>query len=64
MKRVILIAALLAGFVTVACCQPYLVAALGLPVLLGTLAFPWQLCLGTAVATLVCMAPRGSGRTV
>ena len=53
------IAALVAGFVTVACCQPYLVALLGLPAQLGQLAFPWQLCIGTAVATLVCLIPPG-----
>ena len=53
------IAALVAGFVTVACCQPYLVALLGLPRLLGQLAFPWQLCIGTLVATGVCLIPRG-----
>lgn len=56
------IAALIAGFVTVACCQPYLVAVLGLPDWAAKLAFPWQLCLGTTVATLVCMAPKGDGR--
>ena len=51
------IAALIAGFVTVACCQPYIGALLGLPEWLGKLAFPWQLCIGTAVATLVCLIP-------
>lgn len=53
------IAALVAGFVAVACCQPYIAAALGLPEWLGTLAFPWQLCIGTVVATLVCNLPSG-----
>ena len=53
------IAALIAGFVSVACCQPYLVKSLHLPFWLGTLAFPWQLCLGTAVATLVCLTAPG-----
>lgn len=53
------IAALIAGFVAVACCQPYIAAALHLPEWLGKLAFPWQLCIGTAVATLVCNLPRG-----
>jgi Na+/proline symporter len=53
------IAALIAGFVAVACCQPWIAAMLGLPEWLGTLAFPWQLCIGTVVATLVCLAPRG-----
>ena len=54
------IAALIAGFATVACCQPYIAAALGLPVWLGKLAFPWQLCIGAAVATLVCNIPAGA----
>ncbi|MFM5915954.1 MAG: sodium:solute symporter [Novosphingobium sp.] len=54
------IAALVAGFVTVACCQPYLVKAMHLPQVLGTLAFPWQLCIGTAVATLVCLSAPGN----
>ena len=53
------IAALIAGFVTVACCQPYIAAALGLPAWLGKLAFPWQLCIGAAVATLICNIPAG-----
>ena len=54
------IAALIAGFVTVACCQPYVAAALGLPEWLGRLAFPWQLCIGALVATLVCNVPSGA----
>lgn len=54
------IAALIAGFVAVACCQPYIAAALHLPDWVGRLAFPWQLCIGTAVATLVCNLPRGN----
>jgi SSS family solute:Na+ symporter len=53
------IAALIAGFVAVACCQPYIAAGLGLPEWLGKLAFPWQLCIGTLVATVVCLVPRG-----
>ena len=54
------VAALIAGFVTVACCQPYFAAALGLPEWLGKLAFPWQLCIGAGVATLVCNLPAGA----
>lgn len=53
------IAALIAGFVAVACCQPWIAASLGLPEWVGKLAFPWQLCIGTAVATLVCNLPAG-----
>ena len=52
------IAALISGFAAVACCQPYIAAALGLPDWLGTLAFPWQLCIGTIIATLVCAMPK------
>lgn len=54
------IAALIAGFVAVACCQPYFAKALGLPDWIGTMAFPWQLCIGTVIATLVCNLVPGS----
>jgi len=56
------IAALVAGFATVTMFQPYVVRVAGLPDAFGTLAFPWQLVLGTAVATIVCMAPSGRAR--
>ncbi len=54
-------ASLAAGFVTVLSCQPYVAAMLHLPLWAGRLAFPWQLAIGTVIATLVCMAPRGKG---
>ena len=49
------IAALIAGFVTILLFQPYVVDSVGLPPTLKTIAFPWQLCVGTLVATLVCL---------
>ena len=49
------IAALVAGFMTILMFQGFIVDALGLPAAIKTIAFPWQLCLGTAVAIFVCM---------
>jgi solute:Na+ symporter, SSS family len=49
------IAALIAGFLTILVFQGYIVDSLGLPVMMKTIAFPWQLCIGTAVATLICL---------
>jgi Na+/proline symporter len=49
------IAALIAGFVTILAFQGYVVDNLGLPQVMKTIAFPWQLCLGTVVATAVCL---------
>ncbi len=56
------IAALAAGFVTVLLFQPWIVDQLGLPGAMRAIAFPWQLCLGTAVAAAVCALgkPRGA----
>lgn len=53
------IAAFLAGFVTVLAFQPYVIDSLGLPLALKGVAFPWQLVLGTAVAAAVCAAVPG-----
>ena len=39
-------------------------ARIGLPAALAGLSFPYQLCIGTAVATLVCAAPAGPRRDV
>lgn len=50
------LAALAAGFVAVALQQAYVVDMLGLPAAWKALAFPYQLCLGTAVAFAVCVA--------
>jgi SSS family solute:Na+ symporter len=46
------IAALIAGFVTVLAIQPWMIGPKGV-------AFPWQLCLGTLVSALVAAIPRG-----
>lgn len=54
------IAALLGGFVTVLLLQPAIARALGLPGALASLSFPFQLCLGTAVAFLICILPAGA----
>ncbi|MBS0474763.1 MAG: sodium:solute symporter, partial [Proteobacteria bacterium] len=56
------IAALLAGFCTVLALQPYVAGALHFDALVGKLAFPWQLAIGAAVSTLVCLVPAGRGR--
>ncbi len=50
------IAALIAGFVTILAFQAYVVDSIGLPAAMKAIAFPWQLCIGTAVAALVCLA--------
>lgn len=52
------IAALIAGFVTVALFQPYLVDVFGLPMALKRFSFPYQLCVGTLVSTLICLLGR------
>lgn len=52
------IAALAAGFVTVLAFQPWLIDAAGLPAAWKGIAFPWQLCLGSAVAFLVAISGR------
>lgn len=49
------IAALIAGFITILTFQGYVVDSLGLPIVMKTIAFPWQLCVGTGIATLVCL---------
>ncbi|MCW3837332.1 sodium:solute symporter [Sphingomonas canadensis] len=51
------IAALLGGFVTVLLLQPFMIGPAGL-------AFPYQLCIGTAVAALICAIPPGSGQAL
>ena len=48
------IAALIAGFVTVLLLQPAIAQAIGLPKALSGLAFPFQLCVATFVALLIC----------
>lgn len=55
------IAALAAGFVAIALQQSYVVDTLGLPAAMKALAFPWQLCVATLIAALVCMTGRQQG---
>jgi solute:Na+ symporter, SSS family len=52
------IAALATGFFAILLQQHYVVDNLGLPPAMKALAFPWQLCIGTALAFLVCVAGR------
>jgi len=50
------IAALATGFLAIALQQPFVVDTLGLPASWKSLAFPFQLCLGTAIAFVTCAA--------
>jgi solute:Na+ symporter, SSS family len=54
------VAALITGFVTILLQQAYVVDALGLPASWKSLAFPWQLCIGTSLSFLVCAMTSGS----
>lgn len=58
------IAALITGFVIILCFQHYVVDSLGLPAVMKSIAFPWQLCIATAAATLVCALGSQSRRGV
>ena len=53
------VAALIAGFAVVLLLQPAIARAIGLPGALSALSFPFQLCIGTAIAFAICAAPRG-----
>ena len=57
------IAALIAGFVTILAFQGFIVDSIGLPAAMKTIAFPWQLCIGTAVATVVCLLGKPTATT-
>ncbi len=50
------ILALATGFATILLLQKYSIDFLGLPAALKSVAFPWQLCIGTLVAFLTCIA--------
>ncbi|OYW40457.1 MAG: sodium:solute symporter [Brevundimonas sp. 12-68-7] len=52
------VAALIVGFLAVTAFQPFVVKIIGLPVWMGTIAFPWQLTFGAILATLVCLVGR------
>lgn len=55
------IAALAVGFLVIIVLQRPIGMVLGLPVVLGRLSFPWQLCIGTLAAFLTCVAGRSGG---
>lgn len=55
------IAAFVAGFITVLAFQPYVIDSLGLPLAMKGVAFPWQLVLGTLVSAGVCLSAPGKG---
>ncbi len=55
-SSVSVIAALMAGFVTILAQQSYIVDSLGLPIYMKSLSFPWQLLIGVGVSIIVCMA--------
>jgi len=52
------VAALATGFVAILLQQHYVVDALGLPLAWKSLAFPWQLCIGSGLALAVCLCGR------
>ncbi|HEX2764248.1 MAG TPA: sodium:solute symporter [Allosphingosinicella sp.] len=56
------IAALATGFIAIGLQQAYIVDALGLPAAWKSLAFPYQLCVGTAVAFATCVLGRQAPR--
>jgi solute:Na+ symporter, SSS family len=56
------VAALITGFAVVLALQPYIAAAIGLPAWLRGLSFPYQLCIGAGLSTLVGLVPQGAGR--
>ena len=55
------IASLIGGFAVVLLLQPPIARAVGLPAALTALAFPFQLCIATLAAFLICAAPSGRG---
>jgi Na+/proline symporter len=58
------VAALLGGFAVVLLLQPGIAKVVGLPSALTALAFPFQLCIATFVAFLICAAPAGRSRVI
>jgi solute:Na+ symporter, SSS family len=44
--------------------QHYVVDSLGLPLAMKALAFPWQLCIGTALAFLTCILGQAKEKMV
>lgn len=58
------ILALAIGFLATVALQAYVIDVIGLPPILKTLSFPWQLLIATALATLTCLMGRPDGRTM
>lgn len=58
------IASLIVGFVTVLLLQPGIAHVIGMPEALSGLSFPFQLCIATVVAFVVCVGPAGSGKAI
>jgi solute:Na+ symporter, SSS family len=58
------VAALIVGFLTILLQQHYIVDSLGLPLAMKALAFPWQLCIGTALAFITCYMGRPKEKSV
>jgi solute:Na+ symporter, SSS family len=58
------IAALAIGFLAILLQQHYVVDSLGLPLAMKALAFPWQLCIGTALAFLTCILGQAEEKMV
>ena len=56
------ILALILGFVAVLLLQPAIAAAIGLPAALRGLSFPFQLCIASLLAFIVCAAPAAAAR--
>lgn len=54
------IAALAVGFIVTLIQQSYIVDVIGLPQSWSSLAFSWQLCIGTACAFLICASTKGA----
>lgn len=54
------IAALITGFLVTLIQQSYIIDMLGLPANWASLAFSWQLCIGTLVAFLVCASTQAA----
>ncbi|WP_269798765.1 sodium:solute symporter family transporter [Aquidulcibacter paucihalophilus] len=46
------------GFLTILALQPYVAKSLGLSDFIPALAFPFQLCIGATISTLICCAGR------
>lgn len=53
-------AALLSGFCVTLLLQPYILHQLSPPLAALDLGFTWQLCIGTVIATLVCLAGKAA----